>query len=53
MELIVVKSSIYIDSSEEINDKDHKLKFGEIVRIPKYKNILQKVIFQISLKRFL
>ena len=30
-----VKSSTYIDSSEKINDKDPKLKTGDIVRISK------------------
>ena len=37
-----VKSSTYIDSSKEINDKDLKFKVGEIVRISKYKNIFAK-----------
>ena len=36
------KSSTYIDSSKEINDKDPKFKFCDIVRISKYKNILAK-----------
>ena len=30
-----VKSNTYIDSSKEINDKDHKFKIGDIVRISK------------------
>ena len=34
-----VKPSTYIDSSKEINDKDPIFKFGNIVRISKYKNI--------------
>ena len=34
-----VKSCIYLDSSKEINDKNHKFKIGDIVRISKYKNI--------------
>ena len=37
-----VKSSTYIDFSIEFNDKDHKLKFGDIVRISKYKNFFAK-----------
>ena len=37
-----VKSSIYIDSSKEIDDKDPKFKIGDIVRISKYKNIFAK-----------
>ena len=38
-----VKSSTYIDSSEEIIDKDPKFNIGDIVRISKYKNIFTKV----------
>ena len=37
-----VKSSTYIDSSEEINDKDSKFIIGDIARISKYKNIFAK-----------
>ena len=37
-----VKSSAYINTSKEINDKDPKFKIGYIVRIPKYKNIFAK-----------
>ena len=37
-----VKSSIYIDSSKEFNDKDPKFKVDDIVRISKYKNIFAK-----------
>ena len=37
-----VKSSTYIDSSKENNDKDPKFKVGDIVRISKYKNIFSK-----------
>ena len=37
-----VKSSTYIDSSKEINDKNPKLKVGDTVRISKYKNIFTK-----------
>ena len=40
--LVDVKSSTYIDSSKEINDKDLKLKIGDIVRGSKYKNIFAK-----------
>ena len=42
MKLVDVKSSTYIDSSKEINDKDLKLKIGDIVRRSKYKNIFAK-----------
>ena len=37
-----VKSSLYIDSSKEINDKDPKFKIGDVLRISKYKNIFAK-----------
>ena len=37
-----VKSSTYIDSSKEINDKDLKLKIGDIFRRSKYKNNFAK-----------
>ena len=37
-----VKSNAYINSSKEINDKDHKFKIGDIVRISKYKSIFAK-----------
>ena len=37
-----VKSSTYIDSSKENNEKDPKCKIGDIVRISKYKNIFEK-----------
>ena len=39
MEPVDVKSKTYIDSSKEINNKDLKLKIGDIARISKYKNI--------------
>ena len=38
-----VKSSTYIDSSKEINDKDPEFKIGDVARISKYKNIFAKV----------
>ena len=41
-----VKSSKYIDSSKEINDKDPKFRIDNIVRISKYKNIFA-TMFQI------
>ena len=37
-----VKSNTYINSSKEINDRDHKFRTGDIVRISKYKNIFAK-----------
>ena len=36
------KINIYIDSSNEINDKDSKLKIGDLVRISKFKNTFAK-----------
>ena len=42
MKPVDVKSSTYIVSSKEINDKDLKFKIGDIVRISKYKNIFAK-----------
>ena len=37
-----MKSSIYIDSSKEYNDKDPKFKVGDNVRIWKYKKNFAK-----------
>ena len=42
MKPVDVKSSTYIDSSKEINDKDPKFKVGDAVRISKCKNIFAK-----------
>ena len=42
MKLVDVKSSTYIDSSNEIDDEDSEFKIGDIVRISKYKNIFAK-----------
>ena len=36
------KSSTYIDSSKEINDKNPTSEIGDIVRISKHKNIFEK-----------
>ena len=38
MKPVDVNSSTYIDSSNEINNKDLKFKVGDIVRISEYKN---------------
>ena len=38
-----VKSSIYIDSSKEINAEKPKFKIGDIVRLSKCKNIFAKI----------
>ena len=42
MKPVDVRSNTYIDSSKEINNKDHKFKIGGIVRISKYQNIFTK-----------
>ena len=42
MKSVNVKSSTYIDSSKEINDKDTKFKIADIARIRKYKNSFVK-----------
>ena len=42
MKLVDAKQSTYIDSSQEINDKDPKFKIADTVRILKYKNIFSK-----------
>ena len=52
MKPAVVKSSTFIDSGKEINDKGSKFETGDIVRITKYKTFLQKAMFQIGLKKF-
>ena len=53
MRPVDVKPNKYIDSSKEINNEDPIFKIGDIVRISKYKNIFQKDIFHIGLKKFL
>ena len=42
MRAVDVKSSTYINSSQEFNDEDPRFKTGDIVRISKYKNIFLK-----------
>ena len=42
MKPIKVKDNTYIDSIEEVNDKDPKLKVGDHVRISKYKTFFAK-----------
>ena len=42
MNLVDVKSSTFIKSSKDVNDKESKFKNNDIVRIFKYKNLLQK-----------
>ena len=42
-----VKPSTSIDSNKEINYQDPKFKIGDIIRISKYKIILQKLCFKL------
>ena len=37
-----VKGNTYINSTKEVNDKDPKFKFGDHVRISKFKNNFAK-----------
>ena len=53
MKLVDVKSSTYVDSSKEINDKDPKFKFEILLTYQKVKIFWQKVPFQIGLNKFL
>ena len=39
MKPVDIKSNTYINSNQEINNKDPKFKIADIVRISKYKNI--------------
>ena len=42
IKLVDVKDNSYIDFKKEVNDKDHKFKVGDHVRISKCKNIFAK-----------
>ena len=42
MKCVTVTDNTYINSSKEVNDKDHKFQVGDHVRISKYKNIFAK-----------
>ena len=42
MKLIDFKDNTYINIGEEVNDKHHKFKVGDHVRMSKYKNIFSK-----------
>ena len=53
MKPVDVKGNTYIDFKKEVNDKDHKFKVGDHVRISKYKIFLLKDTHQIGLKKFL
>ena len=52
MKPVDVKSSKYIYFDKKSNKEDPKFKVGDHVRLSKYKNILQKVTFQIGQKKF-
>ena len=47
MKPVDVKPSIYIDFNKEINYQDPKFKIGDIIRISKYKLILQNLCFKL------
>ena len=53
MRPVDVKSSTYINSSEEINDEDPNLKLVVLLEYQNIKTFLQKAMFQISQKKFL
>ena len=53
MKPVYVMSNKYVDFCIENNVKDSKFEVVDHARISKYKNILQKLMFQISLKKFL
>ena len=42
MKPVKVSDNTYIDFPKEVNNKDHKFKVGDHVRISKYKNIFAK-----------
>ena len=42
MKLVDVKDNTYVDSNNEVNDKDPKFKVGDHAGISKYKNIFAK-----------
>ena len=42
MNIIYIYIYIYINFKKEVNDKNPKLKVGDHVRIPKFKNIFAK-----------
>ena len=48
-----VMSGTYIDFDKNNNKEDPKFKFGHHIKISKCKHFLQKVTFQIGLKKFL
>ena len=53
MKPVDVNSSTYIDFYKENNKEGPKFKVRVNIRVSKYKNILQKAMFQIDLIKFL
>ena len=53
MKPVDVKSNTYIDSSNEINDKNPNLKLVIMFEYQNIKTFLQEAIFQIGVKKFL
>ena len=53
MKPIDVKWITYINVSVENNETDPKFEVVDHVKISKYKNIFEKVLFEIGLKKFL
>ena len=47
---VYLKPSTYIDSSQEINDKDPEFGIGDILKISKHKNIFAKGFVRNSFK---
>ena len=48
MKLADVKSNPYINSSKEINDESSKFKIGNIAKILKYINTLQRLCSKLA-----
>ena len=53
MKPVDVKSNTYIDSSNEINDKNPNLKLVIMFEYQNIKTFLQEAMFQIGVKKFL
>ena len=53
MKPIDVEDNTYINTDKEIDNKDPKFKFGDHVRISKYKTFLLNATPQIGMKKYL
>ena len=53
MKSVDVKDDTYIDSVKKVNDKNPKIKIGDHVKIPKYKNVFAEEYTQIGQKKVL